>query len=93
VNAPQRNRPNQRRRPPDKRPATVDVWRNPGQLPEVAPITVPHEVGALLRSLGDPPMNASSVAGHYFSAVVERSAAIALALAASADLLREPDDR
>jgi len=93
MNAPQHQRNNQRRRPPDKRPATVDVWRNPGPLPEVEPITVPHEVGALLRSLGDPPVNAGTLAGHYFSAVVERSAAIALALAASADLLREPDDR
>jgi hypothetical protein len=44
-----------------------------------------------LRSLGDPPMNNGHVAGHYFNAVIERAAAVAGALALSADLLAEPD--
>jgi hypothetical protein len=62
-------------------------------LPDVEPIAVPVEVGALVRSLGDPPTIGGSVApGHYFNAVIERTAAIAVALALSADLLVQPDD-
>ena len=92
MNAPQRKRPKQRR-PQPKRPKPVHVWRTPDPLPDVEPIAVPHEVGALLRSLGDPPTIGGSVApGHYFSAVIERAAAIAVALALSADLLAQPDD-
>jgi len=47
---------------------------------------------ALIRSLGDPPMNHGNAAGHYFSTVVERAAAVALALALSADLVADPED-
>lgn len=69
----------------------VDLWRTPPELPEVEPIAVPHEVGAMLRSLGDPPMNNGAAAGHYFSTVIERAAAVAVALAVSADVLGDPD--
>jgi hypothetical protein len=93
VNSPQRRRPNQRGPNEPKRRTPVDVWRTPAPLPDVEPIAVPHEVGALLRSLGDPPMIGGSVApGHFFKAVIERAAAIAVALALSADLLTQPDD-
>lgn len=88
----QSKRPNQRRGQQAKRPTRFDVWRTAEPLPEVAPIAVPYEVGALLRSLGDPPMIGGSVAvGPYFNAVIERAAAIAIALALSADLLAEAD--
>ncbi|MDO8362706.1 MAG: hypothetical protein Q7V88_07405 [Actinomycetota bacterium] len=82
---------NQRRRQQGKRPAQVDVWRTPGELPEVAPIAIPHEVGALLRSLGDPPVGNGAAAAGYFNAVCERAAAVAFALAVSADLLADAD--
>jgi len=82
---------NQRRRQQHKKPNTIDVWRNPGELPEVDKIAPPNEVGALLRSLGDPPVGNGTAAGHYFNAVVERAAAVALALAVSADLLSTDD--
>lgn len=84
---------NQRRRQPQhgKKPHAIDVWRNPGELPEVQRIPAPTDVGALLRSLGDPPVGNGSAAGHYFNAVVERAAAVALALAVSADLLADDD--
>ena len=59
-------------------------------MPEVEPIALPNEVGALLRSLGDPPMNNGVAAGHYFSTVIERAAAVAVALAVSADVLAHP---
>ena len=82
---------NARRRQHAKRPAAVDVWRAPAELPPVEKIDEPTDVGALLRSLGDPPVGNGSAAGHYFNAVVERSAAVALALAVSADLLATDD--
>jgi hypothetical protein len=91
MNRPQRSRSKQRRRSQAKRPTAIDVWRVPGPLPEIEPITPSDDPGALLRSLGDPPMNNGHVAGHYFDAVVERAAAMAGALALSADLLAEPD--
>jgi hypothetical protein len=69
-----------------------DLWRESPPLPEVEPIAVPHEVGAMLRSLGDPPMNNGAAAGRYFSVVIERAAAVAVALAVSADVL-DPGDR
>ena len=68
-----------------------DLWRDAPPLPEVEPIAVPHEVGAMLRSLGDPPMNNGAAAGRYFSVVVERAAAVAVALAVSADVLDAGD--
>jgi hypothetical protein len=86
VNQPQRNRSSQRRRAPARRPAVNDVWREPAELPEVEPIAIPTEVGAVLRSLGDAPMHRAA-AGHYFTAVVERAAAVGVALAHSADLI------
>lgn len=93
MNRPQSKRSNQPRTHQAKRPTPVEVWRTPDPLPEVEPIAVPHEVGALLRSLGDPPRIGGSVAaGHYFNAVIERAAAIAVALALSADLLAQPAD-
>ena len=82
----------QARRPQAKRPAPIDVWSKPGALPEFVPIAVPHEAGALLRSLGDPPMLHASQATRYLTTVIQRAAVIAAALALSADLLAEVDD-
>ena len=89
--APRRNG-NQGRRPPQRRPAPLDVWRNPGELPETEPIALSTEPAALLRSLGDPPMHDGAEAAKYFATVVQRAAAIATALALSADLLATADD-
>jgi hypothetical protein len=92
MSRPQQRRNNQGRRPPTKRPAPLDVWRNPGALPEIEPIVVAYEAGALLRSLGDPPMIDGSTATKYFTTVIQRAAGIASALAFSADLLAGSDD-
>ena len=86
------NNQNPNRRPQQRRPAPpVDVWANPGVLPEMEPIEIAPEVGAVLRSLGDPPMVNGSAAGEYFAEIVERAAAIAAALALSADVLDQGD--
>lgn len=87
MNRPTRARANQRRRSPAKRAGGVDIWRTPGPLPEIEPIAPARDAGALLRSLGDPPMTGGVAAGHYFNAVIERSAAMAVALAFSADVV------
>lgn len=73
----------------NKRPGAVDVWHVPGTMPEVEPIAISTEPGALLRSLGEPPMRDANTAADAFVAVIERAAAIAAALALSADLLAE----
>ena len=87
----QSGRANQRRRSQGKRRNGVDIWRDTGELPALQPIVAPPEAGALVRSLGDPPLNNGMAAGYYFATVVERAAAVAYALAFSADLLATPD--
>jgi hypothetical protein len=58
-----------------------------------APIAPAADPTALLRSLGEPPLPGRGVAAEaYLAAVVERAAALATALAASADLLAEPEE-
>jgi hypothetical protein len=91
VNPPPNKRNNQRRKSPKKSPI-VDMWRTPGPLPDLEPITVPANVLALVRSLGDPPMHGSVDAAAYFDRVIERAATVAAALALRADLLVDPDD-
>ena len=94
MNQPRRNNQQQNRRPvkPAALPKPTDLWRPVPQLPEVELIVAAQDPSVLLRSLGDPPlMNKSTVAGHYIATVIERSAALASALAASADLLAKPE--
>jgi hypothetical protein len=88
-----RNRSKPRRRPPGPRQASTDIWAEAGPLPELEPIIVPSDPALLIRSLGDPPITGGVAAGHYFAAVAERAAAVATALAHSADLVERSDDR
>jgi hypothetical protein len=73
---------------------TRDFW---GPEPPVdvtpAPIRPTDHPTALIHSLGTPPLPNSGVAKHYFDAVYERAAALAVALATSAGLTEaaEPD--
>jgi hypothetical protein len=104
VNQPQPNQPgrrsrgrgrggqNQRNRRP--KPATrSDIWTTPEELPPVEPIVIPNGVDALIRSMGDgPAIGASTVLDRYVVAVVERTAAVAAALAFSADVLANADE-
>jgi hypothetical protein len=74
-----------------RKPKPVDIWRTPAPLPDFEPITVPGNVLAMVRSLGDPPLHGSVDARDYFERIIERAAAVAAALALSADLLAESE--
>ncbi len=74
-----------------KKAKGFDLWRPAPPMPDPAPIVPLRDPTALLRSLGDPPLQGQSqVAQHYLGAVVERAAGLATALAAAADLLADP---
>ena len=96
MNRQVQGRGNQRRRNGQKgaRSPRVDIWLEPEPLPPLEPITISRDATALLRSLGEPPMNNAIEAGYTFGAVVERGAGIATALLAALapDLLATPLD-
>ncbi|HEX2849045.1 MAG TPA: hypothetical protein VHN98_00760 [Acidimicrobiales bacterium] len=88
-------RRNQRRnrKPADAPPSARDPWARVPAAPEVARIRPAADPPALIRSLGVPPLpGQTAVAEHYLAAVVERAAAVATALAASAGLLAAAGD-
>ena len=78
-----------RRRSPAARSA--ELWRPVAPIAEVAPVTPAPDPAALLRSLGEPPLQGQGViAEHYLAAVVEQAAGLATALAAASGLLAQP---
>ena len=65
-----------------------DLWRSVPAVAPPAPIVPAARPSALVRSLGDPPLQGQgAVAEHYLAAVVERAAGLAAALAAAGGLL------
>jgi hypothetical protein len=84
-----RNRNSGNRRPQAHgRNSSRDLWAAvpPPDTPE--PIQPAPDPTALITSLGSPPLRGHSVtAEYYLTAIVERAAALATALAASAGLL------
>lgn len=92
MTRPAQGRNNQRRKTQSRRSGAAEMWRSPGPLPDLEPVAVSQDVSALIKSLGEPPMNGGKEAGYYFGTVIERAAAIAAALALSADLLVDPSD-
>lgn len=92
MNAPRRKNSQGRRRRGNK-PKPVDLWRPAPQPPEPETIRPAGDPTALLRSLGNPPLQGQgAVAEHYVAAVIERAAGLATALAASAGMLAPPDE-
>lgn len=91
MSRPTHARRNRGRRSPAKRGTHGDIWRTPPPLPESKPITIPPDTSAVIRSLGPVPIAGDTAAGDRFVTVVERSAAIAAALALSAGLLEHED--
>ena len=88
---PPRKKPAQRRRRSGAKKggaAGGDLWRAVPAVPAPAPIVPAARPSALIRSLGDPPLQGQgAVAEHYLAAVVERAAGLAAALAAAGGLL------
>ena len=89
----QRRTQGRSRRRRSQRNRTADLWRPVPQLPDPEPIVPISDATALLRSLGDPPLQGqSTVGGHYLSAVIEKAAQRATALATMAGLVAEPGE-
>ena len=84
----QRRTQGRSRRRRSQRNRTADLWRPVPQLPDPEPIEPATDPAALLRSLGEPPLQGQGViAEHYLAAVVEQAAGLATALAAASGLL------
>ena len=69
--------------------AHANFWRDTGSAP--APVVPAEDPTALLQSLGPAPLDVH-LAEYHLATVVSRAAALATALAASADLLAQPED-
>jgi len=80
----------QRRRTPAKR-TIADIWRDAGPLPDVEPVMPSKDPTALMRSLGEPPLQDAETVLLQYATVIERSASIAAALALSAGVLAIDD--
>jgi hypothetical protein len=78
------------RRP--SKPITTGLWQAVPAPDAPEPIQPARDATALIGSLGAPPLRGGPSAEHYLAAVVERAAGLAVALAASADLLSTPGE-
>jgi hypothetical protein len=91
--SPQRSQRRGRRAPARQATKEQGLWQ---RVPAPSPpelIRPTPDPGALITSLGPPPLRGpGSSAEHYLAAVIERAAGLATALAASAELLAERDD-
>jgi hypothetical protein len=87
-------RANQKRRPATGR----DFWGTDGAEDEAPrPIRLSEDPAAMIKSLGPPPVPGHETAAeHYFDAVYDKAAQLAVALAAASGLLDlgdgDPDD-
>ncbi len=91
----QRRRSKQRRNARKQRTAPpAEFWRAAPEPPEPPDIVPAEHPGALLRSMGAPPLPGQRTEASlgYLQAVVHQAAKIASAVAASADLLGSDDD-
>jgi hypothetical protein len=69
-----------------------DFWGSDRDDEPAALIRPSDEPTALIRSLGPPPLpGRETVAEHYFAAVYEKAASLAIALAAASGLLDTSD--
>jgi hypothetical protein len=68
------------------------MWRAVPPTEPAQPIAPVAEPAAFITSLGAPPLRGGITIEHYLAAVVERAAGLAIALAASADLLAQTDE-
>jgi hypothetical protein len=97
VSPPRRRKtPARTQQPRRRRAPTRDFWgdADADNLEPAAKIHPVDEPSVLVRSLGPPPLPGHETAAlHYFDAVYEKAANLAVALAAASDLLAtEPDE-
>jgi hypothetical protein len=72
--------------------STQRFWGAPSAIEPAEPITPADDPTAVVASLGPPPLGVhSGSAAHYLEAMYQKAAGVAVALAASADLLDLPD--
>jgi hypothetical protein len=71
-----------------------DFWGNDATESDEPPVIVPaSDPTVMLHSLSSPPLpGRETVAVHYFAAVAEKAAGLAVALAAASDLLDTDDE-
>jgi hypothetical protein len=76
-----------------RRPTGRDFWGSDDREEEPpALIRMSDEPTAMIRSLGPPPLpSRETVAEHYFTAVYDKAASLAVALAAASGLLDTSD--
>ena len=90
MNQPRRKPQSKNRRRSSGGARPGELWRVAPEPPAPAPIRPTDDPTALLRSLGDPPLQGQgTVALHYLGAVVERAVGIATALAVAGGLLAD----
>jgi hypothetical protein len=89
---------NRRRKPAaraakGRRPTGREFWGTENREEDPpAPIRPSDDPTAMIRSLGPPPLpSRETVAEHYFTAVYDKAASLALALAAASGLLDTSD--
>ena len=73
-------------------PQPLELWRAHPEPPPVELVAPTHDPGAVIRSLGTPPLTGqAAVADQYLELAARKSAATATALAKAAGLLSEDD--
>jgi hypothetical protein len=81
-----------RRRSSNAPRSTQRFWGSPAGIEPAEPIAPADDPTAVVSSLGPPPLGVhSGSAAHYLEAMYQKAAGVAVALAASADLLELPD--
>ena len=73
-------------------PLEVEFWGDADAYVEVDDIQPADDPAAMVASLGPAPLpGRETIAEHYFKAIYDRAAALAVAVAASSDLLPPPE--
>jgi hypothetical protein len=82
-----------RRRSPNGPRSTQRFWTGGPRTESADAIPMVDDPTAMVVSLGPPPLGVlSGSATHYLEAMYHKASGVAVALAASADLLQLPDD-
>lgn len=93
MSPPRRRRAGERPRGRRRAAPPRDFWGNEATESDEPPLILPvPDPTVMLHSLSSPPLpGRETVAVHYFAAVAEKAASLAVALAAASDLLDDED--